>query len=149
MSSAKATMGTVICPHATREFERIKENHATLASTGCTRDFCQGGRIIHTDEPRIGENRSIASVEHDAEGFLQELYKDGFFPSEEAFQDRVKRALYEIRAGAVEGIIRETKEHGLIGGNWVQTPAEIEFGIRRAWRNSRKCIMRSHCEELK
>jgi hypothetical protein len=142
-------MGTVICPFATREFERIKENHSTLASTGCTREFCQSGRIIHTDEPRVGENRPIESLEHDAEGFLRELHRDGFFPSEEALEERIKRALYEIRTGAVEGIIRETKERGLIGGNWTQTPAEIEFGLRRAWRNSRKCIMRSHCEDLK
>lgn len=149
LTSTKTSMGTVICPFATREFERIKENHSTLASTGCTRDFCQSGRIIHTDEPRVGENRPISSVEHDAEGFLKELLQDGFFASEEAYQERLQHALYEIRGGAVEGIIRETKETGLVGGNWTQTPEEIEFGLRRAWRNARKCIMRSHCEDLK
>lgn len=142
-------MGSVICPFATREFERIKENHSTLASTGCTREFCQSGRIIHTDEPRVGENRSIESVEHDAEGFLRELHSEGFFESNEALEERIQRALYEIRAGAVKGVIRETKEPGLVGGNWTQTPEEVEFGLRRAWRNSRKCIMRSHCEDLK
>ena len=34
------------------EFERIRNKHPVLASTGCTRDFCQSGRMIHTDEPR-------------------------------------------------------------------------------------------------
>ncbi|KAF9465429.1 nitric oxide synthase [Collybia nuda] len=142
-------MGSVICPFATREFERIKENHSTLASTGCTRDFCQSGRIIHTDEPRVGENRSIESLEHDAEGFLRDLHREGFFDSDEALEERIQQALYEIRAGAVKGVIRETKEPGMVGGNWTQTPEEVEFGLRRAWRNSRKCIMRSHCEDLK
>lgn len=34
------------------ELERIRRKHTILASTGCTRDFCQSGRMIHTDEPR-------------------------------------------------------------------------------------------------
>lgn len=34
------------------ELERIRRKHTMLASTGCTRDFCQAGRMIHTDEPR-------------------------------------------------------------------------------------------------
>lgn len=40
--------GTVLNP----ELERIRNKHTTLASTGCTRDFCQSGRMTHTDEPR-------------------------------------------------------------------------------------------------
>ena len=34
------------------ELERIRSKHAVLASTGCTRDFCQSGRMVRTDEPR-------------------------------------------------------------------------------------------------
>lgn len=136
------------CPIA-QEFRQAKAHHPVLASTGCTRDFCQAGRAVHTDEPRIGENRAIEVVEQEAKGFLGELYREKFFDTEESFTDRLNAVLAEIRSGASEGKIRETRQRGIVGGSWVQTPAELEFGIRRAWRNARKCIMRSHCEELK
>lgn len=137
------------CPVSNPEFELIQHNHSTLVSTGCTRDFCQSGRVIHTDEPRIGENRPLAVVEREAEDFLRDLHREGFFADDEAFRVRLQHALYEIRASSAEGIIRESRERGTVGGVWTQTPRELEFGLRRAWRNARKCIMRSHCEELK
>lgn len=34
------------------EIERIRNKHPILASTGCTKEFCQSGRMTHTDEPR-------------------------------------------------------------------------------------------------
>ncbi|GHP15259.1 nitric oxide synthase-like protein [Collybia sordida] len=136
------------CP-VTSEFELIKQTHSTLTSTGCTRDFCQSGRVIHTDEPRIGENRPIAMVEEEAQNFLRDLHHEGFFVDDEAFQVRLQHVLYEIRSSSAEGIIRDSREPGMVGGSWTQTFEELKFGVRRAWRNARKCIMRSHCEELK
>ncbi|KAI4251801.1 MAG: hypothetical protein LQ352_004647, partial [Teloschistes flavicans] len=136
------------CP-VMREFQTAQNHHPVLASTGCTRKLCQAGRASHTDEPRIGENRALEAVETDAAGFLQELYQEHFFDTQVSFIRRYDEVLAEIRAGACEGTIREGRRHGEIGGNWLQTSTEIEFGIRRAWRNARKCIMRSHCEELK
>ncbi|KAI4240958.1 MAG: hypothetical protein L6R40_004838 [Gallowayella cf. fulva] len=136
------------CPVG-KEFQQARASHPVLASTGCTRNFCQAGRAVHTDEPRIGENRAIGVVEEEAEGFLQELHREGFFAHDEAFTARLDGVLAEIRAGACESIVRETQQLGMIGGNWRQTSAELEFGIRRAWRNARKCIMRSHSDELK
>ncbi|KAL9005188.1 MAG: hypothetical protein Q9188_002024 [Gyalolechia gomerana] len=136
------------CP-VTQEFRQAKAHHPVLASTGCTKEFCQAGRAVHIDEPRIGENRAIAVVEQEAEGFLRELYRENFFDTEEAFTDRLNDVLAQIRAGAGGGKVRATHQRGILGGNWLQTSAELEFGIRRAWRNARKCIMRSHCEELK
>ena len=137
------------CPAVLAEFQRIRESHAVLASTGCTKEFCQAGRVIHTDEPRVGENRALCVVEQEAEEFLRELHQEGFFATVEEFQERLDAVRSEIRTGAVKGIVRKDKRYAEIGGNWVQTPQELEFGLRRAWRNSRKCIMRSHCEELK
>ncbi|KAL8765209.1 MAG: hypothetical protein Q9209_007642 [Squamulea sp. 1 TL-2023] len=131
------------------EFHKARAHHRVLTSTGCTKDFCQAGRAIHTDEPRIGENRALNTVEKESEGFLRELRQEGFFNSDEAFRDRLDGALAEIRSGAGDGVIRDNKQRGAVGGNWYQTHAELEFGIRRAWRNARKCIMRSHCEELR
>ncbi|KAL8746468.1 MAG: hypothetical protein Q9184_007744, partial [Pyrenodesmia sp. 2 TL-2023] len=136
------------CPVA-KDFQQARAHHPVLASTGCTRDFCQAGRAVHTGEARVGENRAIEIVEKEAKGFLEELHREHFFPTDEAFTSRLSGALAEIRSTACEGFIRESRQHGTIGGNWDQTPAEIEFGIRRAWRNARKCIMRSHSDELK
>ncbi|MCJ1359909.1 MAG: hypothetical protein MMC33_009912 [Icmadophila ericetorum] len=137
------------CPFPTAQFQRITKNHKVLAATGCTKDFCQAGRLIHTDEPRVGENRGIAETTKEAEEFLRELHREGFYGSEAAFQDRLTDVLDQIKAGAVNGKLRKEQTCGDLGGNWAQTPQELEFGLRRAWRNSRKCIMRSHCEELR
>ena len=137
------------CPVLTPEFRSIQDRYQALASTGCTAQFCQAGRMLHTDEPRVGENRALKAVEEDAKVFLKELHQENFFGSDEAFCERLRTVLNEIRTGAVNGKIRQGQNQGKIGGNWTQTPAELEFGLRRAWRNSRKCIMRSHCEELK
>ncbi|KAL8840981.1 MAG: hypothetical protein Q9176_003553 [Flavoplaca citrina] len=142
------TPATTRCP-AMAEFYQAKSNHPVLASTGCTRDFCQAGRAAHTDEPRVGENRALKVIEREAEGFLRELYQEGFFDNNKAFEVRLDSVLAEIRSGVHDGIIRESKEKGTVGGVWQQTSAELEFGVRRAWRNARKCIMRSHSDELK
>ena len=137
------------CSIPFQEFQRIRAAHVTLASTGCTQDFCQAGRLIHTDEPRIGENRSLLNIEVEAQSFLFELHREGFYQDEAGYQLRLKQALEEIKADALEDGVGGGMPDFLIGGKWSQTTEELEFGVRRAWRNSRKCIMRSHCEELK
>lgn len=97
----------------------------------------------------MGENRSLQAVEQDAIDFLRVLHEEGFYDSEDAFQTRLDQVQGEIKAGSVKGVIREDHSYANIAGAWTQTHQELEFGIRRAWRNARKCIMRSHCEELK
>ncbi|KAL8822008.1 MAG: hypothetical protein Q9191_007199 [Dirinaria sp. TL-2023a] len=142
------TKGLGRCPVA-KEFQKVQDHHSILASTGCTRQFCQAGRAVHTDEPRIGENRAVNVVKQEAEAFLRDYYRENHFDDEKELLCRLQQVLEEIEGGACDGVVRETKKPGKIGGNWDQTSAELEFGIRRAWRNSRKCIMRSHCEELR
>ena len=137
------------CPFMNAEHQRIKEKHRTLASTGCSKDFCQAGRAIHTDEPRVGENRSLEMICQEAADFLRDLYDEDFFHSEAQFEARLQEVHAEILYGATGGIARERKLLTRLGGNWTQTPGELEFGIRRAWRNARKCIARNHAEELK
>ncbi|KAK0509489.1 hypothetical protein JMJ35_007883 [Cladonia borealis] len=137
------------CPFMNAEHQRIKEKHRTLASTGCSKDFCQAGRAIHTDEPRVGENRSLEIVCQEAAEFLRDLYDEGFFHSEAQFEARLQEVHAEILYGATGGIAREHKLPTRLGGNWTQSHDELEFGIRRAWRNARKCIARNHAKELK
>lgn len=60
-------------PFMNVEHQRIKEKHRILASTGCSKDFCQAGRAIRTDEPRVGEDRSLHIVCQEAAGFLRVL----------------------------------------------------------------------------
>lgn len=148
MTSSKESQLITRCP-VRREFQQVQEHHPILASTGCTKDFCQAGRAVHSDEPRIGENRSLGAVEREAEGFLRELHQENFFNSDEALNQRLNEVLGEIRSSACEGVTRDGGQHGRIGGSWNQTQEELQFGIRRAWRNARKCIMRSHSDELK
>ena len=97
----------------------------------------------------MGENRSLQAVEQEAIDFLHVLREEGLYDSEETFQSRLDQVQGEIQAGSVKGVIRKDHLYANVAGAWTQTHQELEFGIRRAWRNSRKCIMRSHCEELK
>ncbi|KAF9462530.1 nitric oxide synthase [Collybia nuda] len=127
----------------------LKGHHGTLMSTGCTEELCAVGQVSHTHEPRVGENRTVEVVEREAEDFLRELYSDKLFASETNFQERLQQARSEIRNGSFGGLIYETQETGIVGGTWTQTPQELEFGIRWAWRNARKCLMRSCCEDLR
>ena len=97
----------------------------------------------------MGENRSLQVVEREAVEFLRVLREEGFYETEDAFQNRLDQVQREIETGSVGGIVQEDPSSAKVGGTWTQTYQELEFGIRRAWRNARKCIMRSHCEELK
>ena len=100
----------------TAEHQRIKEKHRTLASTGCSKDFCQAGHAIHTDEPRVGENRSLEIVCQEAADFLRDLYDEGFFQSEAQFEARLQEVHAEILYGATGGIAREHKLPTRLGG---------------------------------
>ena len=97
----------------------------------------------------MGENRSLQVVEREAVEFLRLLREEGFYDSHDAFQNRLDQVKKEIDTGSAEGVVRDDLSSAKVGGTWTQTYQELEFGIRRAWRNARKCIMRSHCEELK
>ena len=115
---------SIQCLALAPELQRIQDDHATLASTGCTKDFCQAGRALHTDEPRVGENRALSIVEQEAEHYLQDLHVEGFFDSEDAFQSRLEEVLGEIRDGAVEAVIREDNTR------WWQLDANDVRGTR-------------------
>lgn len=65
--------------------QRIRDDHPVLVSTGCTKDFCQAGRLIHDDEPRVGKNRALHIVEQEAVDFLETLHFEGFFEDDLEF----------------------------------------------------------------
>ncbi|KAB8262117.1 nitric oxide synthase [Aspergillus pseudonomiae] len=130
------------------EFQTIIQKNPVLASTGCTPQFCQAGRLIHSDEPRVGENRPLEVVKQEALGFLWQLWQEGVYTEEQytARHVEVLKSLEEsevIEPMVVDGVKTVGKT-----ATWTQTPKELLHGIRLAWKNSRKCIMRSHYMEL-
>jgi len=115
--------------------------------------------MIRPLEPRVGENRSIAIIKTEAEAFLREMFAEGQFTSQQ-FDQRLHSVSEEIENGAVKtsvwedttngnGELERVKFDGTSSCGWVQTREELEWGIRVAWRNSRKCIMRAHYGDLK
>ncbi|KAE8332778.1 nitric oxide synthase [Aspergillus sergii] len=130
------------------EFQTIIKNNPVLASTGCTPQFCQAGRLIHSDEPRVGESRPLEVVKQEALGFLWQLRQEGVYTEDQytARHLEVLKALKEsevLEPMMVDGVKTVGKT-----ATWTQTSEELLHGIRIAWKNSRKCIMRSHYKEL-
>ncbi|KAK4504831.1 hypothetical protein PRZ48_002793 [Zasmidium cellare] len=116
---------------ANKEFSAIQDYYPRLADTSCTPQFCQGGRMIHTTEPRIGWDKPLGDVKEEAEDFLKQLRRDGIIESDEELRLRRREAL-----------------QGLSNGSWDLTFSEIEHGIRLAWKHSKRCIMRSEWKNL-
>ena len=141
------------------QFSDIREQYPILSSTGCTKNFCQSGRMTHTDEERVGRNRPHSQVREEAIDFLQQMYREGMFSSAEALHERAQEVLAEIQRNSKEGSyqtagaegpeVEPLMSQGLVGGHWTQTYEELEFGIRTAWKHARKCIMRSEYKELR
>lgn len=145
-------------PPATEEFKRIEERYPLLSSTGCTSKFCQSGRMVHTDEARVGRNRCASIVQSEAIDFLLQLYRDGIISSEDALQRRRKEAVEQIqnssrrvKVGRNDHFldIKDGEMHAMAAGTWEHSAAELEHGIRLAWKHSKKCIMRSEWKSLK
>ncbi|KAH9905392.1 nitric oxide synthase [Xylariomycetidae sp. FL2044] len=149
------------CPTsaAQREFDRIYEAYPSLASTGCTAKFCHSGRMKHTDEERVGRNQAVEKVAQDAADFLRQLRQAGIIKTDMALCERMRQVRTEIRLRSVcaryaarEGAgsdLCQSQVIGIVGGTWTQTSEELEFGIRVAWKNARRCIMRSDYRDLK
>ncbi|ORY71769.1 nitric oxide synthase [Pseudomassariella vexata] len=146
-------------PSAGNEFMRITTAYPNLSSTGCTAKFCQSGRMKHTDEERVGRNQPLDAIEKDAVDFLHQLRQAGMIDSEQALKKRIQYVIKEIKTNSVtarynacNGVGSDsvrTPTVGIVGGNWSQTSQELEFGIRLAWKHSRKCIMRSEYKDLR
>jgi nitric oxide synthase oxygenase domain/subunit len=143
--------GMKIYAEARDEFERIRKAHRTLAPTGCTTDFCQSGRMAHIHEPRVGRDRPLNEIQQEAVEFLQECRDYNIITTDDELNKRIKKALVQISNSAISTVITDrdgNQSIGLAGGTWFQTPAELEYGLRAAWRNARRCIMRSEHEHL-
>lgn len=113
--------------------------------------------MIRSNEPRVGQDRSISSVQQEARDFLRQLRSDDVIKSDVELQSRTEVVALEIEqsskhvpvGGRLPNEIERTSfsdggQDGLLaGGPWKQTTAELEHGVRLAWKHSSKCIMRS------
>jgi nitric oxide synthase oxygenase domain/subunit len=110
--------------------------------------------MIRPLETKVGENHPIAEIKAEATAFLQEMQQEGHLSTSE-YETRLKEALSEIKRGAAEAKVyvdgQEVRElvKGVTSSGYVQTTKEVEWGLKVAWRNARKCIMRARFEELK
>lgn len=121
-------------PTPKEEFERIHEYFPNLSSTGCTQSFCQSGRMVHTDEQKVGGERGCDHVEAEALDLLRQLRRDGVIDSDKGLQ---------LREAVVRAEIRDSE------GYWEPTVAEVEHGLRLSWKHARKCVMRSEFMSLR
>ncbi|KUJ10145.1 uncharacterized protein LY89DRAFT_689965 [Mollisia scopiformis] len=147
------------CPK-NKEYSLIHSHCPVLGPTGCTSDFCASGMMFHPLEPHVGENHPLAAIKLEAEAFLHEMFDEGLFTTREDFASRLVEILKEIDSNSLEasvwqasqtvvGDLGAVKVNGWTSSGYTQSREELRFGIRCAWRNSRKCIMRAHYPELK
>ncbi|PSN69532.1 hypothetical protein BS50DRAFT_444190, partial [Corynespora cassiicola Philippines] len=135
-----------------KEAKAIVSQYPILNPTGCSAQFCEGGRMIHSSEPRVGENKHLSVVRAEAVDFLSQLHRDGVIPSKNSLEKRKVEVIGEIETRSATALIRSLqggKSVGCVGGAWSQNREELEHGIRLAWKHSRRCIMRSQYEDLR
>ncbi|RDA93676.1 hypothetical protein CP533_4907 [Ophiocordyceps camponoti-saundersi (nom. inval.)] len=143
-------MSTMVRPSPQEEFKRIQCRYPLLSSTGCTRSFCQSGRMVHTDETRVGDDsRSLEIVEAEAVDFLHQLRRDGVIEDDDVLANRISAAIDEIRRTSVMALGTGEAKAKRLPGIWHQTSQELEHGLRLSWKHARKCIMRSEYSYLK
>lgn len=110
--------------------------------------------------PRLGENHPLSAIEEEARAFLHEMLEEGLFASRSSFEARLASVLEEIGRNAVEttvwqdsanfnGDVQRVKVNGRSSSGYNHTSDELRFGVRLAWKNARRCIMRAHYPELK
>ncbi|GLB07177.1 hypothetical protein AtubIFM57258_002500 [Aspergillus tubingensis] len=137
---------SIRCPF--EEYERILEENPILAPTGCTEKFCQAGRLIHSAEPKVRENRPLEVVKNEAVAFLWQLWQKGIY-TEDRYLERRAQVLEEIAQSTKTTTVWD-QEYKRVGKTsiWTQSAEELRYGLRLAWKNSRRCIMRSRYQDL-
>ncbi|QRW07574.1 nitric oxide synthase, inducible protein [Ceratobasidium sp. AG-Ba] len=98
----------------------------TTYPMGCKENICHGSMMVKHDEPLGGMERTPEEVWAEAEEYLAEYYKENKLPACDLL----------ARLKQVESDIRRQ-------GYYMHTYDELSFGVRTAWRNARRCIMRS------
>lgn len=135
---SRRSMSPGIDRSAQEEMELIRSSHHTLTITGCSPTFCQQGRATNIDEDRIGRDRPLSEIKTEAKQSLQECRNMEIIKSDKLLDQRVQNAWSQI-----EAISKESA-----GGTWEQIPYELEYGLRAAWRDSKRCIMRCEASKL-
>lgn len=136
---------------ANEELKLIRSAHSTLTQIGCDSSFCQSGRANKLSEFRIGRDRPSSEVKDEAEKFLRECRDMNVIDSDKLLYQRIGEALSQIEGdlARIETVRSDTcSVEDNIGGTWEQGYHELEYGIRAAWKNAKRCIMRSEHSRL-
>ncbi|KAH7337982.1 nitric oxide synthase [Rhizoctonia solani] len=98
----------------------------TTFPIGCKENICHGSMMVKHDEPLGGMERTIDEVWSEAKEYLAEYYKENKLPVCDLLA-RLKQVEQDLRSQ----------------GYYIHTYDELSFGVKTAWRNARRCIMRS------
>ncbi|CEL53685.1 Nitric oxide synthase, inducible OS=Gallus gallus GN=NOS2 PE=2 SV=1 [Rhizoctonia solani AG-1 IB] len=98
----------------------------TTFPIGCKENICHGSMMVKHDEPLGGMERTMEEVWSEAEEYLAEYYKENKLPVCDLLA-RLKQVETDLRNQ----------------GYYTHTYDELSFGVKTAWRNARRCIMRS------
>lgn len=135
-----------------QEFDLIRKSYPVLATTSCSTNFCQSGRMFPTTEPRAGQDRAYPEVLREGFDFLDQLRREGVIESDEQLCSRKDAIRKEVIHDTVK--TNELEHCKALSDNdscsgWNQTEEELLWGLRLAWKHSGKCIMRSEFSSLR
>ncbi|KAK9700365.1 Nitric oxide synthase, inducible [Basidiobolus ranarum] len=102
---------------------------------GCTKNQCHAATMNKSDGEHFDPYRSPKQIEAEALEFLREYYKTAVGDDEET-GIQLSRRLYQV------------SRQILSQGYYVHTKEELEYGVKTAWRNSSRCIMRAQFKNI-
>ncbi|RUS24704.1 nitric oxide synthase, partial [Jimgerdemannia flammicorona] len=107
----------------------------TAYGTGCSETQCHSSMMSKWNEPSVHDPLPPIQVIKEAREFLEEFYNDlGTEPDrKQTFEHRMANIVEDVTAQ----------------GYYYQTFTELEYGVRLAWRNSSRCIMRAQWRNIR
>jgi len=93
---------------------------------GCQDGMCHGSHMLKYDEALGGQEVPEENVWEEAQDYINEFY----------YEHKLPEADRDARLAAIKKELDAT-------GYYTHTFDELSFGVKTAWRNARRCIMRS------
>ncbi|THU86598.1 hypothetical protein K435DRAFT_868134 [Dendrothele bispora CBS 962.96] len=99
--------------------------------TSCQDNICHGSLMEKPGSVVGGTDRSTAEIWAEADEYIREYYQENKLPNEQR----------DLRLNEIQKLILDK-------GYYTHTYNELSFGVKTAWRNSRRCVMRSQWSAL-
>ena len=130
MSGSVTTTNLTNNEQSIHQVERIAGH--TLYGTGCQNSQCHSAMMNKFNAPQTDPGRSKEQILSEATEFLYEFYRDCHPRGLDGLSERLNDVKQSIQAE----------------GYYFHTPAELAYGVKLCWRNSSRCIMRSHWKNI-